>query len=1018
MLRRSWRFARYTTSSNEIPRLSETPLHGIPPNWFLQADLYKSRNLPIRTAPPRPPRRRGSLRFAAQKVLKYGQHAIRDESGSNQGQKIVGKVSSDVIELASIAPKSGNSSTESARALESVYEDIRPGLGGSEECLCGGLQSSLPGPATPDLIVFSSQNDKHLGIAVPQTVLRERLYRRRPRKATALALPLRGRKAPAKAPVTRYNNTPYRNISLRPHNSSHGGSEGRPLVLQKFAKFDSRWFDAFSIINAIHRPDLPAPDIKVPSSVLRISSFVRRVQRRIKTRSLLVTVRKLWISQNIRWKRIWWQPTLLYCLLKSPLNALRIAEEVCTKRYLPVPSYMLSDVLDHVVSTEVENVPEPTRLTIDLLLNSISLYLKRYACGGPAHLLHQRSICVLSKHCDAIQLDRFAKTLQESECVVETDSQLHIMTRYVQVDELGQALEVLRTIPASHYRLEALQSVCSLILRAPWKVEDLYGLRCRILSFMLELGISPNKYLRNVIILNAMEAGDRAMAWQSYAMMKRNGLLPDSFTYSILLKGVEHGDDLSTINSIYQESKLDGTLMNSPYLASHMLWTIYLFHQQRKQPAFNAMVSFYTEAFDVAPLYDLGLLDKGKQLQSRDRIFMTPTQRALGWLLIAWLRDNSRNQARLHEVYDRYLEHTINGHSVIGPLASQTFVTAFFIIAFGESRSSLQMCTTIAQNLIRPPRSTAAPTGPPSHESISDASSPTDNTKAAAGEQLATVDKPSPSSEVSTSHLAQEDSIASTPTLEAPAPAQQSTEESSTSSDLASEENPTANPPASSSPTSSDTKIFYDQTPFVPFALPQPPTKEDLYPIAPPDINVWNALLVVFARHKQLRAAERIMKLMRLQNIKPNKASWDSLVYGYAHLQDPGKVVTTVERMAKENYRPDEWTMRFLSRVHDRRGLLERFKQAAEMEREREVEKEEEEKRRREEWMEYVGVGEEDGESEVVVKERYEGGEVVAPREELEEGEGEKQELEGMEQQVEERKEIATLVSGDLGSVR
>ena len=953
MLRRSWRLARYTTSSNEVPRTSETPLEGTQLRLFPRSNLYRSRNPLNLTAPPRAEQRGGGFRSLFHKTPQRSRrHVYRDQLGFGHERNPTEKVSSNAIELASVAPRSEAASLEPVKGGLSTNQEIRPGLGGSEECLLGGLQSSLSGPATQSVILSSPRDDQYLGITVPQTVLRARSSHRRLRKARAATIPLQGRKPPVKAPTTRYKNKPYRNISLRPHNSSHGASRDGYPEIQKFAKFNPRWLHAYSIINAIHRCDLPAPDLGVPRFVLSFSFFVRRVQRRTKSRSLLVNVRKLWISQNVRWKRVWWQPALLYCLLKSPLNALRIAKDICTNHYLDVPSYVLSDVFDHVVSTEIENVPEPTRLTVDLLLDSVSLYLKRYAGGRPAYLLHQRPVCILFKHCDAVQLDRFAQALHESQCVVETDTQLHMITRYVQLDRLGQALEILWTVPTNHLQLDAVQSVCCLILRAPWEVDDLYGLRCRILSYMLEHGISPNKYLRNVVLLNAMEAGDRAIAWQSYAVTKRNGLLPDPYTYSILLQGVQHGDDLSTINSIYQESKDDGNLMASPFLAEHMMWAIYSFYHRIKKPAFKAMLSFYTEVFDVTPLYELGLLVRESQLQSRDRIFMQPTSFALAWLLIAWIQENSRDQARLREVYDRYIEHTTNGNPRIAPLASQTFVSAFFIFGFGNSRSSLQMCTTVAQNLLRPPRPAVAPTESPSQSGpSSEANSLTTDLKATPD------DKPLTDAEFAVSPGTS---------------AQYSTQEDSTAGTLDGGENFTDTSPASSTTeTSFDTRSHYEKPPPLPLSVSQPSTK-DYYHVAPPNVYIWNALLHVFAKHRQLDAAERIMTLMRGQNVEPNKTSWDTLVWGYARAQNLDKVVATVELMGKESFIPDAWTLGSLSFAYDRRGLQERFRRAAELQREREMELEKEDQRKREEFAEFALEGlEEREELAVVAKEEH-----------------------------------------------
>ena len=730
-------------------------------------------------------------------------------------------------------------------------------------------------------------------------------------------LPLRTVEPPAKKPGTGFRGHKDKFVSITHHLPDIGDPSKLSAKLE-FERLDQEWLDAYAIINAIHRSDLPQPEIEVPSSVTKFSAWVQWEQRRSKKELIEEVIAQLWDSQPLKWKRVWWQKALLYSLLMSPRAALYIVDDICKQQHLQVPVYVLVDVFNHVITTELENTGNPVS-SVNRMLRSIRFYLSRYSQPTRSRLLSQRTIWNVSKYCDATQLDQLIEALQKSNAVVDTDTKLHIMTKYVTLDRLGSALELLRTIPEEDFRLNAnrIQSVCVLILRAPWDVEDLYGLRNRILSFMLELGISPNRQLHNVVLLNAMEAGDRALAWKSYLVTRQNGLLPNAYTYSILLKGVEHGDDLSTIYSIYQESKKDGTLMISPRLASHLLWAIYSFYRARGQPAFNSMFALYVELFDTAPLVDLGILHPSFQQQNCNHIVMPPSEHALQWLLLAWMKENASNQAQIRELYDSYLKHTTNDHPAIAQLAASTITATGFILAFGQSLSTLQMCTTVAQNLLKPPR--PQPEVELAHLSPHALESETQYSTPETGEAGMVKQTDAQSSAVKSSSALSQSPVQA-----------DHTPRTATNEEIPLNSTPTT---GTSTRRADPRKHYNPTTPLLSLASPK-----SLYPTAPPGIYVWNALVYVFARHKQVDAAERIMKLMQSHGVSPDKMTWDHLVCAYACTQDPAKVVEAVERMGKQNFKPDERTMKSLSFVVDRRSLLEGFERAAKKERELEAE--------------------------------------------------------------------------------
>ncbi|KAI4151786.1 MAG: hypothetical protein LQ340_003294, partial [Diploschistes diacapsis] len=525
------------------------------------------------------------------------------------------------------------------------------------------------------------------------------------RGTLAKYLVLQGRTPPEKVERLGYTPSKDKRVRVFVKSPEDDNAEKDPNIRREAVKIDRKWLPAFARINIIHRSDMRAHEKGIPNFVHSFSQFMRRTQS--DTGKRLITqgsISSIWFSKSLRWKRVWWRSAMLYALLMSPIDALHIVQDLCRKPYLPVLSHVIQDVFDHVTTTEVENVKGPSNETVDLIVQAAVNYLGSHYHKTSNTALSARTVAILSKQCSGTQLDDLRRALTEAGFWFSPALQVHIMTRYVQLKRLGTTLEILQSLPLEALRGELVQNFCALIIRAPWEVDDLYGLQTRLLTFMLELGLVPNRPFHNASLMNSMEAGDRDLAWQSYHMMRENGLLPDAHTYSALLKGVKHGDDLNTINSIYHEARKDGSLTSSPTLANHFLNALYYYYHGRGQRPFNAMLAFYAEIYDLQPLYDLAVLHpQDLQHHPRPAVMGGSTDRAVTWLLIAWLKENVDHTARIREVYERYLEHVGNRHPIIALLAEKTFVPTAFILAFGRNRLSLQMCTTVVQNMLKPP---------------------------------------------------------------------------------------------------------------------------------------------------------------------------------------------------------------------------------------------------------------------------------------------------------------------------
>ena len=118
----------------------------------------------------------------------------------------------------------------------------------------------------------------------------------------------------------------------------------------------------------------------------------------------------------------------------------------------------------------------------------------------------------------------------------------------------------------------------------------------------------------------------------------------------------------------------------------------------------------------------------------------------------------------------------------------------------------------------------------------------------------------------------------------------------------------------------------------VPLARPlgkkwfKPPT-DDFY-VAPPSVYTWNIMLHNFFRHRRLTAAEKVLQLMRTNGLTIGRVTWTTLINGYALMQDQRRVMNTLDEMKEAGFEHDEWTIRAVRHLADKKALLEYLEMA------------------------------------------------------------------------------------------
>ena len=501
-----------------------------------------------------------------------------------------------------------------------------------------------------------------------------------------------------------YRKSDIKYATLRP--DSIAGIAGRDQIEKSTVSletFSTEWMTGFAKINVIYARGAK-PAVKSQQSICLHARPTKSLDKAIHLSHSSTQLPSIttWEGLTLQEKLQTWLLTLLGALKSDPRQALAILRDNLEHNGIVFPAYVGSDVLDHLACFYLQDVEKPDMHDARALHCTACSYLATYGARSGSASLSQRTIYLLSKYSNQDELLSLLKSLQRYNAFVSTNTKLHLMSRLIGYGKIGMALSLLQSIPDAELGSDNVQMFCVTLLRADMEVDDLYGLRSSILAVMLQIGIRPNRFLANIIVLNAMEAGDSYTAWRSHDIAKQNGLLPDTATYTSLLKGAQHGDELEAISDIYNCSKNDGCLSKSPRLRFELLYAMYVHEQKQTVPQpFSVLLPLYREFFLVQALQDLGIF-YGSQAQTMGPILpVQPPVQALGLMILAWLQQYHKDGS-VSNVYNLFVQHIRDGHPVIAELAKTDYTFNAFMVAFGNSRHTLPLCAQVVQNMLNP----------------------------------------------------------------------------------------------------------------------------------------------------------------------------------------------------------------------------------------------------------------------------------------------------------------------------
>ncbi|KAL9011799.1 MAG: hypothetical protein Q9173_003389 [Seirophora scorigena] len=107
------------------------------------------------------------------------------------------------------------------------------------------------------------------------------------------------------------------------------------------------------------------------------------------------------------------------------------------------------------------------------------------------------------------------------------------------------------------------------------------------------------------------------------------------------------------------------------------------------------------------------------------------------------------------------------------------------------------------------------------------------------------------------------------------------------------------------------------------------PPASTIVKVAKPTTRTWTILLRSYFFNGQRAAGEKIIAMMRERGVEPNIVTMNTIIAGYAGMQDPAAAVNAMQQLEGAGFEADSYTYRGLTRIVKRDELLNALRNVA-----------------------------------------------------------------------------------------
>ena len=331
-------------------------------------------------------------------------------------------------------------------------------------------------------------------------------------------------------------------------------------------------------------------------------------------------------------------------------------------------------------------------------------------------------VTLLMRSCSDEQMRRLYDTVSTHKAKLHAYTWLHFTTYFARNNQFETALDCLLKAHKNGADMDgyAFRSNCTTILRRSSEQPDGLRVCLRAVSTLVDIGVKFNLPICNVIMLNAVEAGDLKTAFSVYHSLMERGLKPDEATFLVLLKGCRMNiDDAQLLDEIIRDAISNINVRQNEKVATEILYCLALHHSKHHPAnALNTIAEAYAQLFDLTPLQKLDLPISPTLLSKPpSKTPMQPTRHALTFLISATINHHlttattpTSNTPKILALYTRWRSHVETATDpLLASLATTDHLANTFLSAFTRHERTLLFAARVVRDMQRP----LPPTSPP-----------------------------------------------------------------------------------------------------------------------------------------------------------------------------------------------------------------------------------------------------------------------------------------------------------------
>jgi len=405
-------------------------------------------------------------------------------------------------------------------------------------------------------------------------------------------------------------------------------------------------------------------------------------------------IRTTWKLQCRRSRFILWERAMIWLLRHHPDKAVRVLWCTFTPRYPNV--FAVLDTLKYLSAFYFIRHPKYTIVEVPTFVDFFLHFLRHLPQRFVATEPFQRIVHLILTHSNKnLGLTLFS-ALQQKQIRLHLWTKLHFAHFFAREGLFKLATEVLEKAKTQELDITSFPflSNCNKILRSSLLHPEGYRSSSHLVSRLMDMGVQFDRIFYNVLLANAVEAGDLQTATQIFELIERSDMGPDNNTWSIILNGCKKCHNPVVTDHIM--SKASSASLNC-WAATDLIHCVSLHSARRNSENIYSTVSkVYQKYFDTSPLQELGISLESSSSETTQSLFKPPPA-AIGIMLTLFLRYHGTPR-NVIEIYNRFRVRILNGSSLV-QLTLTDYTYNAFLYKASRWPTTLRFCTDILRDM-------------------------------------------------------------------------------------------------------------------------------------------------------------------------------------------------------------------------------------------------------------------------------------------------------------------------------